>query len=84
LFFIGPLLPGNPEQLIAALEDKVDRIFIDRMNYLDTIKSFYLKLGLDEAMSDRFFEEQARRLTDEAKNAPPGQVKKGKGRGRGK
>jgi len=64
--FIGPLLPGNPEQLIASLEEKVDRILIDRMNYLNTMRSFYHKLGLDGAMSDRFFEEQARRLADEA------------------
>jgi len=64
--FIGPLLPGNPEKLVAALEGKVDRILIDRMNYLDTIKGFYLKLGLAAAMTDRFFQEQARRLAGEA------------------
>jgi DNA repair photolyase len=64
--FIGPLLPGNPEKLVAALEGKVDKILIDRMNYMDTIKGFYLKLGLAAAMTDRFFQEQGRRLAHEA------------------
>ncbi len=64
--FIGPLLPGDPEQLVASLGEKVDRILIDRMNYLDTLQSFYRTLGLHEAMSDRFFKEQAGRLADEA------------------
>ena len=66
--FIGPLLPGNPEKLVAALEGKVDKILVDRMNYLDTIKGFYLKLGLAASMTDRFFREQARRLVLEAEN----------------
>lgn len=64
--FVGPLLPGSPEKLMAALEGKVDKILIDRMNYLGTIKAFYLKLGLAAAMTDRFFHEQARRLAGEA------------------
>jgi DNA repair photolyase len=63
--FIGPLLPGNPEKLIAALEGKVDKVLIDRMNYLDTIRGFYLQLGLAAAMTDRFFHEQARRFAVE-------------------
>jgi DNA repair photolyase len=63
--FIGPLLPGNPEKLVAALEGKVDKVLIDRMNYLETIKGFYLKLGLAPAMTDRFFRDQARRLAAE-------------------
>ena len=36
--FIGPLLPGN---LVDVLEGKVDRVFIDRMNYLHSVKGFY-------------------------------------------
>ncbi len=53
--FLGPLLPGNPSRLIARLEGLVDRILIDRMNYLPSIKGFYLKQGLQEAASDDFF-----------------------------
>jgi len=53
--FIGPLLPGNPSRLIARLEGKVDRIMIDRMNYMQSIRGFYLKKGLQEATSDDFF-----------------------------
>ncbi len=64
--FIGPLLPGNPQKLIAALEGKVDRILIDRMNYLPTIAGFYRRLGIDAAMTERFFREQARSLAGRA------------------
>jgi len=64
--FIGPLLPGDPEKLVASLAGKVDRLLVDRMNYLDTVKSFYHKLGLAPAMTDRFFHDQASRLAAEA------------------
>jgi len=63
--FVGPLLPGNPEALIEALEGKADEILIDRMNYIDTIKSFYLRHGLEMAMTDRFFAEQTARMAAE-------------------
>jgi len=63
--FIGPLLPGNPERLITELEGKVDRILIDRMNYLETIQSFYHRQGLASASKDIFFQEQKERLVHE-------------------
>jgi DNA repair photolyase len=65
--FIGPLLPGNPENLVAALEGKADEILIDRMNYLDTIRAFYLSHNLGFAMTDAFFAGQTRRLVSELK-----------------
>lgn len=65
--FVGPILPGNPERLVAALEGKVTRLLVDRMNYLPTIIGSYRKLGLAEAASDRFFQAQARRLEKEAR-----------------
>jgi len=64
--FIGPLLPGNPQRLITALEGKVDRILIDRMNYLPTIAGFYRRQGLDAAMTERFFRDQAQSLARQA------------------
>ncbi len=64
--FIGPLLPGNPSELIPALEGKADRILIDRMNYLPTIAGFYRRLGIDAAMTERFFREQAQSLAHRA------------------
>lgn len=63
--FVGPLLPGNPEALIEAIEGKADEILIDRMNYIDTIKSFYLRHGLERAMTDTFFAEQTARMAAE-------------------
>ncbi len=65
--FIGPLLPGDPEELVADLEGLVDRVFIDRMNYLNQIKAFYRRLGLEWATEDEFFQEYKGRLTSELK-----------------
>lgn len=54
--FIGPLLPGNPEKLIASLSGKVDYVYIDRMNYTSAVRNFYYAAGLKEALSDAFFQ----------------------------
>jgi DNA repair photolyase len=63
--FIGPILPGNPEKLVQDLEGKVEYVYIDRMNYLSSIKGFYEKLGLERETTDRFFREYKKRLTSE-------------------
>lgn len=64
--FVGPLLPGGPEGLISALAGRVDKVLVDRMNYLDTVIGLYRKFGLSEAATDHFFREQARRIAREA------------------
>jgi len=64
--FLGPLLPGSPVRLLEKLEGKVDRILVDRMNYLPTIASFYRKLKMEEAMTERFFHSQAQALARQA------------------
>ena len=63
--FIGPLLPGNPEKLVERLEGKVDYVYIDRMNYVSTIRGFYGYHGLKEALTDRFFSGNKDRLIRE-------------------
>jgi DNA repair photolyase len=65
--FIGPLLPGNPEKLIERLFKTVDKVYIDRMNYMSTIRAFYIKHGLKEAATDEFFKEYRKRLINELK-----------------
>ncbi len=65
--FIGPLLPGNPEKLIEQLEGMTDKIFIDKMNYLYTIRGFYHQQNLKEAATDTFFREYRERLLNELK-----------------
>jgi DNA repair photolyase len=65
--FIGPLLPGNPHRLVADLCGLVNKVFIDRMNYLSPIKSFYRQVGLEFAMKDEFFLDYRTRLTSELK-----------------
>ena len=60
--FIGPILPGNPQNLIRYLEDAADRVLIDRMNYVNTIKSIYRKLGFHQEIEDRYFDETRDRL----------------------
>jgi DNA repair photolyase len=63
--FIGPLLPGNPEKLVSDLDGLVDRVFIDRMNYLSQIKAFYRRQKLEWATEDEFFQEYKARLISE-------------------
>jgi len=65
--FIGPLLPGNPEKLIERLSGKIDKVYIDKMNYLSTIKNFYFQQGLKEAATGAFFNEYRKRLIIELK-----------------
>jgi DNA repair photolyase len=65
--FVGPLLPGDPEKLIERLEKKVDNIFIDKMNYLHSVRGFYRQPGLQRKMTDRFFREYKERLAYELK-----------------
>ena len=63
--FVGPILPGNPENLVTALDGKADMVLIDRMNYLYAVKGFYRELGLRREMSDGFFDEFKERLVTE-------------------
>jgi DNA repair photolyase len=65
--FIGPILPGNPEKLAQNLEGKVDYVYIDRMNYLNSIKGFYKEMGFEREATDSFFHEYKKRLTSELK-----------------
>ena len=60
--FAGPLLPGNPERLATFLSGAVDRVLIDRMNYVPAVKAFYARRGLLDALSDTFFRTQSARL----------------------
>jgi len=66
--FVGPLLPGNPESLIEHLEGKVDRILIDKMNYIHSIKRFYDQLGLQKGTTNAFFSDYKERLMYELIN----------------
>ena len=65
--FIGPLLPGNPEKLVKLLEEKVDKVYIDKMNYMSTIRGFYFRQNLVKATTDIFFQEYKKRLLSELK-----------------
>ena len=63
--FVGPILPGNPEQLAALLQGKTDNILIDRMNYLHTVRGFYRHLGLEQSTRESFFLEYRDRFVRE-------------------
>jgi DNA repair photolyase len=65
--FIGPLLPGNPEELVNKLDGKVDYVYIDKMNYSSAIRKFYQNYGLEDALKDTFFREYLNRYVNELK-----------------
>ncbi len=54
--FAGPLLPMKPENFLRAVENFVDYIYIDKMNYSFKVKSIYEKAGLQKFMEDEYFE----------------------------
>ncbi len=62
--FIGPILPGNPKKLVKELVGKVDHVYIDRMNYMSHIRSFYHKHGLDDATTYDFFRRHKNELVE--------------------
>jgi DNA repair photolyase len=62
--FIGPLLPGNPHDLVQRLAGKVDRAYVDRMNYMSTMRGFYNRHGLGEATTDTFFQKYKNEFTN--------------------
>jgi len=63
--FIGPLLPGNPERLIERLDGITNKVLIDKINYLNTIKGFYHQQGLKGAATDTFFNKYKQRFISE-------------------
>ncbi len=65
--FIGPILPGDPEALVAALDGRADHVLIDRMNYIGQFRAYFLQHKMERAMTDDFFAEMARRLVAELK-----------------
>ncbi|MGB6339000.1 MAG: radical SAM protein [Candidatus Aminicenantaceae bacterium] len=65
--FIGPILPGNPRRLVQRLAGKVNRIYVDRMNYMSTISRFYYSHGLKEGTTDAFFQKYKNELVDALK-----------------
>jgi soluble P-type ATPase len=52
---------------VADLHGLVDKVFIDRMNYLSQIKAFYRQLKLDWATEDDSLQEYKARLISELK-----------------
>lgn len=62
--FLGPLLPGDAQRLASLIEDKVDQVFIDRMNYLPAVVGFYRRHGLEKYAANSFFVEQKERLVE--------------------
>lgn len=63
--FIGPVLPADPAKLVAALEGKVDHVLVDRMNYVDQFRGFYVRAGLEWACAETFFLEMRARYREE-------------------
>ncbi len=58
---IAPMLPGA-EDLVEILAGKVDFVLVDRMNY-NYADWVYRKYGLEDKMSDDFFERTGHELS---------------------
>ena len=53
--FIGPMLPMDPEKLVAMLDGLIDEVLIDRMNYPNKVKRIYRKAKLDRYLEEDYF-----------------------------
>jgi len=53
--FIGPILPADPENLVKELAGKADRAYVDRMNYIKSLRSLYRRSDMMSASSPDFF-----------------------------
>ncbi len=61
--FIGPIAPGDPERLVERLAGKVDRVMLDRLNYVPQYRAFYKAHGLESGLEDAFFAAMKKRFT---------------------
>ena len=53
--FIGPMLPLNPGRLAALLDGSVGEVLIDRLNYVNKVKTLYRKMQLEKYLDDQYF-----------------------------
>ena len=53
--FIGPMLPLDPKALVSLLDDAVDEVLIDRMNYANKVKTIYRRAGLESYLEEDYF-----------------------------
>ena len=52
---------------VGPLDGRADRILIDRMNYIDQFRAFFIRNNLEFATTDAFFADMTRRLVAELK-----------------
>ncbi len=55
--FIGPILPQNPEKLVALIDGLAERVFIDRLNYVQQFLKFYRRYGFEDWTEEHRFRE---------------------------
>ncbi len=67
--FIGPILPQNPKHLVQQLRGLVDKVFIDRLNYVSQFIDFYRGHNLLACTTDDFFESMKGILVTELERA---------------
>ena len=67
--FIGPILPQNPKHLVQQLRGLVDKVFIDRLNYVSQFIDFYRRHNLLACTTDDFFESMKGILVTELERA---------------
>jgi hypothetical protein len=53
--FIGPMLPLDPKPLLAMLDGLIDEVLIDKMNYLNKVKSIYRRMKLEQYLEENYF-----------------------------
>ena len=62
--FIGPMLPMDPKKLLTRMEDTVDCVLIDRLNYSNKVVGIYRRFGLEKYLETDYFQTTAQTLKD--------------------
>ncbi len=60
--FIGPVLPMNPEALSESIYSYVDRVLIDRMNYVSKTRNIYKQMKFERWLHRDVIENSIMRL----------------------
>jgi DNA repair photolyase len=81
--FIAPMLPLNPERLVALIAPHASRIMMDRLNYPGPVRQLFYRQGWDYALTEKYAAatagalrrlSEARKRGDEAPGPAPAQA----------
>jgi DNA repair photolyase len=53
--FVGPMLPLDPARLAALVEGSIEEVLVDRLNYVNKVKTLYRNTHMEKFLDDAYF-----------------------------